>query len=347
MSRNALKNIIYSIILLVTLFFVWQSRQKSEQEGSLFKPENQLEISGSTMGTTYSVKYLSETGTNYRQGVDSLLKVINQSVSTYIWESEISLFNRRKSIGFESPFFLPILKISEEVYSKTDGAFDPTVMPLINAWGFGPGQRQALDSAEVDSLKNLVGFDKVIYNEDSVWKTQQNVQLDFSAIAKGYGVDLVAEFLQSKGIENLMVEIGGEVVCLGKNARGDYWVIGIDNPVRSETGDWIQARVRLKNQAVATSGNYRNFYEENGQLYGHTINPKTGYPIVNELLSASVFAKDCITADAYATSFMVMGLEKAKELLNINPELGAYLIYRENDQLNSFYTENIKELILN
>lgn len=348
MHKNAKKNVLYSLLLFVALIFVWLSRQEKLDRDALYAEEKLVTLQGGTMGTSYNIKYLDERQRNFQQEIDSLLQVFNLAVSTYIRESEISTFNTSEVVEPKLPFFYAILEQSKEIFKSTNGAFDPTVMPLVNAWGFGPAHESKPDTATIDSLRNFVGFDKIKYNKDSVWKTDPRVQLDFSAVAKGFGVDVVAEFLQAQGIKNLMVEIGGEVVCRGKNASGNFWVIGIDNPVRSETGKWMQAKVQLVNQAVATSGNYRNFYEVDGKMVGHTIDPATGFPIINEVLSASVFAKDCMTADGFATAFMVMGLEKTKEVLNDNPQLDAYLIIRnDDDEMDVFYTAAVEEILLN
>ena len=198
----------------------------------------------------------------------------------------------------------------------------------------------------MDSLLQFVNFDSIFFDTISVCKLKKGIKLDFSAIAKGYGVDVVAAFLKDKGIVNMMVEIGGEVVCYGRNQNGNMWKIGIDNPLADEGGEALQATVNLKNRAIATSGNYRNYYEKNGKKYSHTIDPKTGYPVEHTLLSASVFADNCMTADAYATAFMVMGLDRAKVLLEKDATLDAYLVYSDDGgNVKTYVTEGIKNFI--
>lgn len=337
------KNAIISAALIVTLFVAYLMMNPKEE---MQNQDHLIALNGSTMGTYYNVKYLDPEKRDFKQEIDSLLQVFNQSLSTYIDTSEVSVFNISDTFNFNLPYFLPVLRESRSIWRSTSGAFDPTIMPLVNFWGFGPSERAQPDSIKVDSLLSSVGFDHVIFDSSKVWKTQPNVQLDFSAIAKGYGVDVVAGMLISKGIKNFMVEIGGEVYCQGKNDRGQYWLIGIDNPEAKGIDNYLQAKINIKNRAVATSGNYRNFYTAEGKTYAHTISPFTGYPVQKEVLSASVFAPVCIEADGYATAFMVVGLEQAKEILSENKELDAYLIYRnEQDSLETYYTKGIAEFI--
>lgn len=339
---NTKKNAIYSLFLVIILAGIWWYRDHQNQEDTSHK----VEISGRTMGTTYNVKYFNEDKTDYKAGIDSLLAALNQSLSTYIPDSEISRFNEGTILKYESRFFYPVLKKSHEVYKNTDGAFDPTVGPLVNAWGFGPESGQIPDSATVDSLMNFVGFDSLFFDSISICKLKKGIKLDFSAIAKGYGVDVVADYLKDKGIEDMMVEIGGEVYCHGRNENGKMWKIGIENPNFQEEGDRLLATVKLDNMALATSGNYRNFYEVDGKKYSHTINPKTGYNVQHSLLSASIFAKNCMTADAYATACMVMGFEKSKALLTEDENLEGYFVYSdEAGNIKTYMTDGIKNFI--
>lgn len=335
------KNLLYSIALLLSMFVVYKCRQGNNPQASGIA---QLSIEGNTMGTTYHIKYIDTLGRNLKPGIDSLLVAFNQSQSTYIPESEISQFNTHNQLTYQSRFFYPVLQKSKEVFDNTNGAFDPTIMPLVNAWGFGPGKNRLPDSATVDSLVQLVDFTKISFDSQEVRKLKEGVQLDMSAIAKGYGVDVVAQYLDQHNINNYMVEIGGEVVCRGTNKEGQIWKIGIDNPnIAQQQNKPLQAVVKLDNRALATSGNYRNFYEKDGRKYSHTLSPVTGYPVEHGLLSVSVFAKDCITADAYATAFMVMGTEKAIELSN-KLDIDVFLIYNdEQGQIKTYISENIKK----
>ncbi|MDF9800132.1 thiamine biosynthesis lipoprotein [Catalinimonas alkaloidigena] len=345
MNSYQKKNIIYSIVLLGLVGIVWLFRQSGD--GSA-EASPQISFSGQTMGTVYNIKYLDEEQRSFKSEVDSLLEIFNASLNHYLPESEISRFNRADSISmdtlyFELPYFYPVLQKSQEIVEATDGAFDPTVAPLVNAWGFGPERGDLPDSAQVDSLLNLVGFDKIQFTQEYVTKTEPEVQLNFSAVAKGYGVDIIADFLSSKGIENMMVDIGGEIVCKGVNSRGETWRIGIDDPAQS--GNMTHALV-IDNQAIATSGDYRNFYMRDGKKYSHTINPKTGYQVDHSVLSVSVVADNCVTADAYATAFMVMGLEASKKVLAAHPSLDALIIYDDMGTTKTFQTQGVEENLL-
>ena len=331
------KNIVYTFVLLTAMFLVWLYRQNQQIPF--------VAIEGSTMGTSYHILYFDKTERNFKTQIDSLLRVFNQSLSTYISDAEISQFNNSQSFKFQLPYFYPVLVRSAEIYENTSGAFDPTVMPLVNLWGFGPAKEMKPTQNKIDSIMTFIGFGNIIYNADSVWKKDNRAQLDFSAIAKGYGVDVVADFLKAKGISNLFVEIGGEVVASGVNlTKNKVWEIGILDPVVNPSLQEFKAYVKLQDRALATSGNYFNFREIDGIKYSHTIDPVAGYPIDRAILSASVFANDCMTADAYATAFMVAGHEKAISIIENDPSLDAILIYSEPDGSQSLYiSEGIKQ----
>ena len=244
------KSIVFSLVLLLVFgYILWQ-------EAGEKKAARQIELRGATMGTAYHIKYLDAEARNFQSGIDSLLEVFNQSLNHYLPESEISQFNRQDSFRFVLPYFYPVLKKSREVYEKSAGAFDPTVAPLVNAWGFGPEGGQLPDSLSVDSLLQLVGFQHVHFTEKHVTKDQPPIQLNFSAIAKGYGVDVVADYLRQHGIQNMMVEIGGEVRCLGGNQYQQPWRIGIESPV--EEGE-LAATVDIKDRALAQFGKLPEF----------------------------------------------------------------------------------------
>ena len=337
---NRTKNIIYPIILLSVMFVVWKMRQPDT-------PTQQVAFSGQTMGTTYNVAYYDTKNTNYKAGIDSLLQVFNQSLNHYLPDSELSRFNRDTNWQFELPYFSKILSGSEKFFKLTNGAFDPTVMPLVNAWGFGPGEKAIPDSTTIDSLKALVGFDKIVVDSRRVSKTDARATLDFSAIAKGYGVDVVVAYLREKGINNLFVEIGGEVRCLGQNLTDKRpWRVGIIDPDSDLLNKKVKTTVLLENKAMATSANNFNYRVVDGVKFSHTISPYTGYPIKQAILSASVFADNCMAADALATAFMVMGHQKAIALLNDHPEIDAYLVFSTPDGNTSTYaTSGISEKI--
>ncbi len=331
------KSRIYPIVLMLLMFVVWKCRQNEKAAN--------IHITGTTMGTIgYSVKYIDANNINYQTEIESLLVAFNKSLSTYIPSSEISRFNKNTLLKFESPFFYSVLKTSKEVFDKTNGAFDPTIMPLVNAWGFGPDEENVPDSTRIRALLKLVGFRNVFFDSVSICKLEEGVALDFSAVAKGYAVDLVVDLLEKKGIQNIFVEIGGEVYAKGSNtAESKPWLVGIEDPLSTTDNRKIFSAVKLENKALATSGNYRNFKIVLDKKIGHTISPITGYPVQRALLSASVFADNCTLADAYATAFMVMGIEKAKEILAKEKSLGAYLIYEdESGEIKSFVTDGVE-----
>jgi thiamine biosynthesis lipoprotein len=339
--KNFLKRL-YPIVLILLVYLVYKMRQNETP------PLQMVEMSGTTMGKIgYSVKYFNETGENFADEIDTLLKVWNLSLSTYIPDSEISRFNNGTAcFQFESDYFLPVLKASKEVYEISNGAFDPTVGPLVNAWGFGPDKSMVPDSSTVDSLLYLVGFNKIQFDQKQVCKDTSGIKLDFSAVAKGYAVDVISDFLESKGVKNHLVEIGGELICKGTKVNEKPWRTAIEDPTVEVYERKVLAVVELKDRAVATSGNYRNYYVQDGVKYVHTINPATGFPISHKLLSASVFADNCMLADAYATAFMVMGLEKAKSVLEKNKPLDAYLIFSgDNGEIETLITDGIAKNI--
>lgn len=301
------------------------------------------------MGTTYHIVYAGGEIADLQQGVDSVLKDVNASLSTYIPTSTISLFNQ-SAVGapMDEPMRVNFLK-SAEVWLKSKGAFDPTVGPLVNAWGFG-FQKMAdkVDSSLIDSLLQFVGWQKLRIAGDSLLK-ESGVVLDFSAIAKGYGVDQVALYLERRGVSNYIVEIGGELRAAGEKAKGFNWIAGIEKPIEDQSGEQreLQLSLPLKNRSMATSGNYRNFYVVDGKKFTHSIHPKTGYPAMSNLLSASVIANDCMTADAFATACMVMGFEAAKNLIEQESALEAVLIYSdEQGKLQQYVSPGLQKLVI-
>lgn len=291
-----------------------------------------INLRGQVFGTFYSVSYYCPDGKNYKQEIDSIFNVINQSMSYYIPTSVISRVNRNETDSVDEHFAI-VLRRSLEIAAQTEGAFDPTIGPLVNAWGFGFERRKDMTSALIDSLKRKVGYERVQLVGQRVIKEIPEIQFDFNAIAKGYASDVVGDFLASKGVETYMVEIGGDLVARGLKPDGSAWRIGLERPAENEAApqhwDYL---VEMHNRAVATSGSTRKYYEEGGQRFSHTIDPKTGKPVMHNLLSVSVFADDCMTADAFATAFMVMGMEKAKSFLEQQPNLDAFFIFDEGNQ---------------
>jgi len=322
------------------MFAVWLYRKNQTPEP--------IFIEGSTMGTTYHITYFDSEGRNFKQSVDSLLLQVNKSINTYDSASEVSRFNRStRGVAITLPYLMPPLKKAAEIFKASNGAFDPTVMPLVNAWGFGPGRIFKMDSARVDSLKAFVGFEKIILQQDSVLKFDKRAQLDFGGIGQGYGADVVTDFLRMKGISNMLVEVGGEGMACGINVKTDKpWNIGILDPNSTQENQFFKAYVSLENRSFTTSGNYFNYKIVDGKKYSHTIDPVTGFPVQHEILSASVFAKDGTSADGWATAFMVMGHERAIEILKQQKELEAFLVFSTPDgKTDTYITDGIKPFI--
>lgn len=299
------------------------------------EPTN-VKMGGEVFGTTYSVQYFSEEKTNFQNDFDRLFEEVNNSMSTYSPTSIISKINDNKEVELDEHFKI-VFKKSKDIYLATEGAFDPTIGLMVNAWDFGPeGKVVNLDSVKVDSLMRLVGFNRMGIRDGQVIK-EDGAFIDFNAIAKGYGVDVIADFLESKNIQNYLVEIGGEIRCKGINQEKEQaWKVGLEMPHFDGTQSIMEA-ISLHNESMATSGTYRKFKtDEQGNRYSHIIDTKTGYPSKTNLLSISVIADNCMTADAYATAFKAMGIEKTRVFLSRHPELKAFLIF-ENDK-NEFET---------
>ena len=300
---------------------------------------------GMVFGTVYNITYQYDS--DIKQDIEAELQKVDNSLSPFNKTSIISKVNRNGNPKVDA-MFAEVFNLAAKVSSETGGAFDITVAPLVNMWGFGTKQFHRPDKESVDSLMQFVGFHKVSLRDGHVVKSDPRIQLDCSAIAKGYGCDVVARYLRSKGIKNFMIEIGGEVVTSGQNDKQLPWKIGVTKPTDDSLQDnqELQTILNVTDKAMATSGNYRNFYIDGGRKLAHTIDPHTGYPVQHSLLSSTVIASDCATTDAYATSFMVLGVEKAKEVLNRHPELMAYFIYSDNNgKMNVWFSPALKDKI--
>lgn len=273
---------------------------------------------------------MSTDAVDCQSDIDSVLNAVDLSMSTYIPESLISKINRNESNKIDSLFFRVITE-ALLIAKETQGAFDPTLAPIVNYWGFGFEEIQNIDESILAELMQSVGYTKLSFNDSTIFKTNTNTQIDFNAIAQGFTVDLVGEHLQKLGITNYMIEIGGELKCSGFNADGDLWRIGIDKPSENIQKDRFQAIIEVENKSVASSGNYRKFKvdEKTGMKYAHTINPKTGNPVQTNLLGVTIITESCMRADAIATACMVMGLEKSKTYLENHPEIDALFIYSD------------------
>lgn len=311
------------------------------------KSQEKITFSGMAQGTYYAVTYFDDKGRDFQPRIDSLLQAFDMSVSMWEPNSVISRINRGEEDVSCDSVFINIYFLARAIAEESDGAFDYTVGPLVNAWGFGFEDRQKIDRALVDSLLTLVDYRYVTLAGDRIIMEKPGIRFDFNAIAQGYSVDLVGEFLSSMGITNYLVDIGGEVLAVGEKPQEGKWVVGIEKPAEDELSErQLQVTVNLKDGAMATSGSYRKFYEEDGVRYSHTIDPSTGYPVTHTLLSVSVVAGDCGTADAWATAFMVMGVERSKEVLAGRNDLDAYFIYSgEDGSMQTFATEGMKKIL--
>ncbi len=313
--------------------------------GSSTKEMRLINFRGEVFGTYYSVSYYSADNRSYQAALDSLFYDINQSLSYYVPNSVISRINRNETDQADG-YFLAVLERSLAIAEETSVAFDPTVSPLVNAWGFGFENPQTMTPAVIDSLRGLIGYQRVRIEGNRVVKETPGIQFDFNAIAKGYAADLAGQLLESRGVETYLVELGGDLVARGLKPDGTAWRIGIEKPAENMLApqEWAYL-VEMHNRALATSGSTRKYYVRDGQRFSHTIDPTTGRPVEHNLLSVSVFADDCMTADAFATAFMVMGLEKSVEFAEARDDLDAFFIYSESgDRFNTYTTPGLKVL---
>lgn len=322
-------------------------------------PSSIQKIQGATMGTTWHITYEGpENRLVLQEEVDSLLDIINQAASTYIPTSLISRLNEGETLDVaaedsdEVEFFRFNTSISDQAWKWSDGYFDPTVMELVNYWGFGyEGHRpvETVDSSKVDSLLQYVGYGEIGDRfQTDTWHLPTGYQLDFSAVAKGAACDWIGAYFEEQGMTNYLIEIGGEMLLNGPGREGEGWVIGVSKPQTNAPSKELVEELVIQNKAVATSGNYRNYYESNGEMFTHTINPKSGYSEKSNVLSATVITDGCGKADAVATAIMAMGVEKSKEMLEQIPEVEAYLIYNNgSDSMLIYETAGMKTLKYN
>ena len=286
---------------------------------------------GLVFGTKYNITYLYNA--DLKPEIEHTMALVDSALSMFNEESTISAVNRSQSIQVTDTMFLKVFRRAMEISEWTDGAFDITVAPAVNAWGFGFKHAENIRESTLDSLRSIIGYAKIHENDGLITKDNPDIMLDCSAIAKGFGSDMVAQMLSSKGINDYMVEIGGEIVVSGSNPKGKLWNIGISKPVDDSLSinNELQTVLAVTDIAMATSGNYRNYYVKDGRKYAHTIDPHTCMPVSHNLLSVTVLAADCATADALATSMMVMGLDSAQALCARHPEIQAYFIYQGAD----------------
>ncbi len=325
-----------TLLIIGSIFIITQQRSTPYQynEGQVF-------------GTFYHITYQNDQ--DLQKEIEAELKKIDNSLSTFNKQSVISKVNNNEVTKLDE-LFIEIFDKSKAISKETDGAFDITVAPLVNLWGFGFKQGTTPSKQQIDSLKQLVGYEKVsLIMGKRIKKTDQRIMLDCSAIAKGYGSDVIARLFKKYDIKNFMIEIGGEIVVSGNSESRVPWKIGVNKPIEdsTNTNTELQTVLNITNKAMATSGNYRNFYYKGGKKFAHTIDPKTGYPVQHSLLSATVLAADCATADAYATAFMVMGMERSKKVLEKHKELMAYFIYSDHQgKLKVWYSPELEKKIV-
>lgn len=333
------KSSIFRIVFL--LFLIVGSIYIIRQQNTMPYQHN----TGQIFGTTYHITYQSDK--DLHREILQRLQLVDQTFSTFNDESIISKINRNEPVKLNQ-MFIEVFDLAKTVSKDTHGAFDITVAPLVNVWGFGFKSGTPPTKAVIDSLRQLTGYEKVKLIGSKVRKQDPRIMLDCSAIAKGYGSDVVAQYLRSRDVENFMIEIGGEIVVQGNSDKRLPWKIGVTKPTddSTQTNNELQTVLNLSNTAMATSGNYRRFYYKNGKKYAHTIDPKTGYPVQHNILSATVLANTCAKADAYATSFMVLGLEKTQQVLQHHPDLMVYLIYADGQGKNKvWYSPSLKKAI--
>jgi thiamine biosynthesis lipoprotein len=302
-------------------------------------------MQGMAFGTTFHITMKSGDSKIVEGQIDSLIQTVNLSLSTYLPDSDISRINSGDTTVLLDPYFVEVFEKSKQIHDDSDGAFDPTIGVMVNAWGFGPEEAiPGLDQYQVDSLMESVGFDKLRLEQGKLIKAHPLTYLDFNANAKGFGVDVIGRFLESKGIKDYLIEIGGEIRARGKNGKGASWKVAIEEP-NFDGSRSIRTIVQLKDESIATSGNYRKFKVDSvtGEKYAHTIDARTGYPSKSDLLSASVIGPlDCADADGYATAFMAMGLERTKDFLKNHRQMKAFLIYSNAEgEIRTFKTDNL------
>tara|TARA_Y100000766_G_C18871801_1_gene588685 strand:- start:522 stop:1520 length:999 start_codon:yes stop_codon:yes gene_type:complete len=312
---------------------------------SCSKPANKKIISGYSFGTSFSIQFEKNNDENIiKNKIDSLFKIVNNSFSTYISDSDISKINRGDSLLVVDDHFKKVFLKSYEIWELSKGFFDPTVGSLVNAYGFGPENKiKNFSKKQLDSLIELTGFSKVsLTSEGTIKKKYSNIYLDFNAIGKGYIVDLISELLISYDIKNFLIEIGGEIIAKGKNPNsGDFWKVAIDNPSQKNNRQFIKT-IFLENKALATSGNYRKYIIDSltGKKYVHTINPKNGKSFQSKILSVSVLASDCMTADAWATALMVMPFRLSKSIIESIEGIDAYWILSNQKGYDEIFSSN-------
>lgn len=345
MKNKGLVITIFGLILLIVALSIrfWTNPMVEKS-----KRVEYIHNEGETQGTTYSVTYQQPQGKDLQKKIETRLHQFDLSLSNYVPQSIISRINRNDTTVRTDEDFELMFKVAKDVSEHTNGAFDITVGPLVKAWGFGFGNSDHTKIPNVKDILPIIGFHKVRIENHKLIKNNPRILVDANALAQGQSSDIIGKLLENNGCKNYMIEIGGEVVCKGLNAEGKKWRIGIDKPIDDSTNtkNEIQTIVSISNIAITTSGNYRKFYYLKGKKYAHEIDPRTGYPVVHNLLSATVIAPTCIQADAYATAFMVMGVDSSLQICKSIPNMDCYLIYTDKNGKNQVvYTEGFKRYL--
>lgn len=337
MNRRYLKPTSAVLFLIIAAVFLWFYPDHD-------KTGNYYTNKGQVFGTYYTIRYQAEQ--DLEDEIVARLNAFDGTMSMFNDTSIVSHINRNEDVVLNKDF-LDMYATAERVSALTDGAFDITVAPLVNAWGFGFRQREQVNAQVIDSLLETVGYEKISVFDNHLWKSDERTMLDASAIAKGQGCDVVAALLEDKGCRNYLVDIGGEVVCCGVNEKDEMWRIGISKPIDDPSGEQaeIQEIVSAPALCMATSGNYRQFYYDNGIRRSHTIDPRTGYPVAHSLLSATVIAHSCMEADALATACMVLGTDSALQLIDNLRDTECYLIYDESDTMRVAMSKGMRKFL--
>ena len=317
--------------------------------GCTNKPAQKVAFGGNIQGTYYKVVYYDSAGRDFRRQIDSLLHGFDKTASLWVENSLINRVNAGDTSAVLNDDFIRLFQLSKKIYHQTRGAFNPAIGALVNVWGFGPERKGEVDTALIDSLLVLSRFDEVtIDKKRKKIFIPAGLKFDFNAVAQGYSVDLVGNYLHGRGVDNFLIDIGGELLAKGRKPDGNPWRVGVESPVENAGyGDRLQTIVTLSDKAIATSGSYRKFYVQDGKKYSHTIDPRTGFPVRHNLLSASVVAEDCATADALATALMVMGKEKAIAFSRRHPAFGIYLITAGKNGFDTYANPVFDSLIVN
>jgi len=314
---------------------------------SCTKQPQKIVLQGLAQGSYYAVTYYDDQGRNFHKEIDSIFHAIDQSVNLWVDSSIISKVNRNENVTLDS-IFIDNFNIAQQASILSDGYFDPTISPIVAAWGFSYKNGDSISPQLIDSLRSLVDYRKVRIENGKVVKENPNITLDFNAIAQGYTSDLIARFLRNRGIQSFIVDTGGEIIARGKKPDGQSWIVGIEKPAENWDSDRVlQTRITLTDKGLVTSGSTRKYVERNGKRYSHCIDPKTGYPVEHNVLSATVLAENSVWADALASICMVMGMEKALPLVESMPDVEAYFIYvNEKNELETFATDGFNQLIV-